>query len=382
MLHLAPHILTAATECYTDLHRHPELSFKEFRTAAYLREVLSRHGIFYEEAGPTGTIGFLPGRDATRTIALRADIDALPIQENTSHRPVSETAGCMHACGHDLHAACLLGAALQLKETKDLPVNVLLIFQHAEEVLPGGAEAILASSFFRKYRPEWIVALHCEPELPTGSAGICPGRYMASGDEIYITLRGPGGHAALPEKTADLVLIASHIVVALQQITSRKASPLTPTVLTFGNIRCDSAMNVIPRSLRLEGTFRTFDETWRAQAKEHIRNIACSIATGMGAACETEIIAGYPDLYNDPEKASAAFRILRENAGFRETVVLPRRMTTEDFARYSQTIPATFIRIGVKGAQESGKLHTPDFCADPAAISYGIAALCALAIHS
>lgn len=379
MIKIPPHILTKASGHYTMLHQHPELSFEEHNTSRYIQKTLEELGISFVKAGNTGIIGFLPGQDSSRTIALRADMDALPIRENPGHPLISQHEGIMHACGHDLHTACLLGAATYLNTLPVRPVNVMLIFQHAEEILPGGATEIIAHPFFRQHFPEWILALHAEPDLPVGSAGLRPGQYMASGDEIYITLQGPGGHAAMPEKSADLILIASHIVVALQQISSRNASPFIPTVLTFGNIRCSSTMNIIPQEVRLEGTFRTFDETWRAEAKEHIRKIACATTESMGAHCAIDIIAGYPSLYNDPTKTLQAQQALRRLLGEEQVISLAPRMTTEDFARYSQLLPATFIRLGVKGDEPCGRLHTPDFCPDPAALEYGIGIFCHLA---
>lgn len=376
-------IISEASEHYRHLHQYPELSFQEEQTYQYICGVLRKHGIAYETVGNTSVIGFIPGQHPTHTVALRADTDALPLQENSCHPYPSQHPGIMHACGHDVHTACLLGAAIYLKQHQaSLPVNIMLIFQAAEEVLPGGALEILQSSFFNSHYPEWIIAQHAEPDLPVGSVGLCPGSYMASGDEIYITLEGPGGHAALPDKSVDLVLIASHIVVALQQITSRHASPFMPTILTFGNVRCQSAMNIIPKEIVLEGTFRTFDENWRRQAKIDIENISSAIAHSMGAKGKTEIITGYPSLYNNPEKAAHTLRILESEFGKEHVILLSKRMTTEDFARYSQCIPATFIRLGVQGKQPSGKLHTPEFYADPEAFSYGIRTLCSLAMSS
>ncbi len=374
-------IISHAMEHYAYLHRHPELSFQEMETRNYVESILNGLGISYEKAGLNGIIALLPGKDPNRTIALRADMDALPIMEDEAHSICSLRPGIMHACGHDLHTACLLGATEYLHEhSAHLPVNIMLIFQHAEEVLPGGARDILESMFFKRHRPEWIIGQHAEPDLQVGHAGLCPGAYMASGDEVYITLRGPGGHAALPDQSSDLVLIASHIVVALQQITSRLASPQIPTVLTFGNIRCQSSMNILPKEITLEGTFRTFDELWRTKAKKHIRQISQAIAESMGAEAEVKIVEGYPVLYNDPEKTQTAIEVLKKNLGEENISLLPRRMTTEDFARYSQVIPATFLRLGVRGENNCGKLHTSGFYADPSGVPIGIQTLCCLAL--
>lgn len=374
-------IVSHALEHYTYLHRHPELSFHESGTRNYVENVLSGLDISYERVGSNGIVAMLPGKDSGRTIALRADMDALPITEDDAHEICSLHPGIMHACGHDLHTACLLGAAEYMcRQSAQLPVNVMLIFQHAEELLPGGAVDILESPFFKRHLPEWIIGQHAEPDLEVGHVGVCPGPYMASGDEIYITLRGPGGHAALPHQSRDLLLISSHIVVALQQITSRLASPQIPTVLTFGNIRCQSSMNIIPKEVTLEGTFRTFDGLWRAKAKEHIRQISQAIAESMGAESEIRIVEGYPVLYNDTGKTLAAIEVLKRNLGRENISILACRMTTDDFARYSQKIPATFLRLGVRGESNCGKLHTSGFYADPSVLLIGIQTLCCLAL--
>lgn len=382
MINISPELISNVRKHYIYLHEHPELSFAEQQTAAYIRRFLDHLQIQYTDAGTTGIIGFIPGTDVSRTIALRADFDALPIPENEDHPIISHNPGKMHACGHDLHTAVLLGAT-EYFARQVLPFNLMLIFQHGEEVLPGGALDIIENTFFQTHRPEWIIALHAEPDLSVGQVGICPGQYMASGDEIYITLKGPGGHAALPDRSADLVLIASHIVVALQQITSRNTSPFMPTVLTFGNFRCNSILNVIPKEVRLEGTFRTFDEIWRQEAKNRIRQIATAIAESMGAQVAIEIIEGYPCLYNQPEKAEQAIEILKTEFGEKQVIRLERRMTTEDFARYSRLLPATFIRLGVSSITcPTGKLHTPEFFPDLAALETGIRTLCSLILHN
>ncbi len=376
-------IISDALAHYHYLHQHPELSFEEHLTAGYVREVLERYKVSCQNVGATGVLGFIPGQDSSRTIALRADLDALPITEDSTHSILSTHPGKMHACGHDLHVSCLLGATGFLQSHREtLPQNVLLIFQAGEEVLPGGAQEVIQHPFFQSHRPEWIVALHAEPDLPVGSVGLCPGQYMASGDEIYITLEGPGGHAALPERSADLILIASHIVVALQQIVSRHASPFIPSVLTFGNICCHSVMNMIPQQVRLEGTFRTFDESWRSAAKKKIREISEAIARSMGATPSIKIVDGYPSLYNDPIKTGYTQTLLEKILGNDKVVRLSQRMTTEDFARYSQIIPATFIRLGVQSPEHvCGKLHTPEFYPDLRALDYGIRTLCEISLN-
>lgn len=381
MMRADEHIISNAIKHYTHLHQHPELSFEEFATSLYIKSVLEAAHIPYQTVGKTGIIGWIAGNRTSRTIALRADIDALPLEETESNPIVSAQKGIMHACGHDLHTASLLGAAEYLNDHRNiLQANIMLIFQHAEEVLPGGAIEIIHHPFFKAHLPKWMVALHAEPELPVGDIGICPGQYMASGDEIYIHIEGQGGHAALPDQTTDLVLIASHIIVALQQIVSRNASPFTPTVLTFGNVRCQSTMNIIPREIVLEGTLRTFNEEWRKKAKEHIQRISRSIAESMGAKIDINIVEGYPGLFNDPDKAEQVIHLLQTELGKEHVTILSQRMTTEDFGRYSQIIPVTFIRLGVQGkSHHCDKLHTSGFFPDLSALKYGIHIFCSIA---
>lgn len=360
-------------EIYEHLHRNPELSFQEENTSAFICSKLKEMDIPYKKYANTGIVGIIRGGKEGKTIGLRADMDALPILEDNSHSCCSVNNGVMHACGHDIHMTCLLGAARILNEIKsEIKGNILLIFQPGEEMLPGGARQMIEEGAFEDIKPEWIGALHCDPALNTGTAGFRKGMYMASGDEIFIKVKGNGGHAALPHKTADTILIASHIVVALQQIVSRHCPPAIPCVLTFGKIIGDGAMNIIPKEVSIDGTFRTMNEEWRAKAKKLIRDISQSVAQSMGAECEVIIKDGYPYLENNPEFTELAIQMAGNYLGKQNIESLDIRMTTEDFGYYSQKFKTSFFRLGVKNPLEKEyALHTPEFKADNKAIPYG-----------
>lgn len=376
MNNIADYIVDYAKDCYKYLHQHPELSFEEENTSKFIRRELQKLGIEYHKVGDTGTIAKIYGINSHKCIGIRADIDALPITECDTHSLRSINNGIMHACGHDIHTSCLLGVAKYMVENgKKTDTNIILIFQHGEEELPGGALDFIKDDFFKANKPDWMFGLHVDPDIIRGAIGLCSGEYMASGDEIYIDLKGEGGHAALPHKSSDLVLIASHIIVALQQISSRIANPLIPTVLTFGNIVCDSKMNIIPSKLRLEGTFRTFNEKWREEAKTHITEISTSIAESMGALCDVNIIKGYPCLYNDPFMTNSYILATEREIGRDNVIKLDKRMTTDDFARYAQIIPSTYIRLGVKEIDYQARLHTSSFKVSEYALDVGMKAI-------
>lgn len=355
---------------FTYLHENPELSFKEYNTSLYITEFLKKEEISFERVTETSIIAFIKGKSDNKTIALRSDMDALPIYEDKSHKTCSSNNGVMHACGHDFHMASLLGSAKILNNIKDeLDGNILLVFQAGEELLPGGAKEIINTGVFEKYNPEWIGAIHCDPSIETGKVGFKEGMYMASGDEIFLTIEGEGGHAAMPHKTPDTVLIAAEILIALQQINSRHCPPSIPSVLTFGKIIGDGAMNIIPKEVKIEGTFRTMNEEWRAKAKELIKKIATSIAENHGAKCKVNIIDGYPFLKNDIKYTQHLKEIAQESLGKENIIDLDIRMTTEDFAYYSQIMKSTFFRLGVgKKDEKITALHTSKFKANEEAL--------------
>ncbi len=354
--------LDEITEIRRHLHKYPELSFQEFETSRFIAGKLSEYGIDFKSVTETGIVAVIPGKKSrsNQSVALRSELDALPVTEETDLPFRSVNPGVMHACGHDVHTACLLGSAKIIKELENcFSGSVYFVFQPGEESLPGGAKMMLDNDLFEGRKPELIIAQHMLPELETGYAGIKPGLYMASGDEIYISLTGKGGHGAMPHITTDTVVAMSQVVIALQQVSSRFAPPNIPTVLSFGKFIANGSTNVIPKEVTLEGTFRTMDETWRAKAHEIITSIATKTANSLGASCRVEIRKGYPVLYNDPEKTVMAGKLMEEFLGPDKVSDLPLRMTTEDFAWFAQKYPAVFYRIGTGRPEKM--LHSPDF---------------------
>lgn len=359
------------------LHQHPELSFEEKETAAFVAAQLRSYGIeFKDNVSGYGIVGLIKGKNASsKTIALRADLDALPILEQTEQTYTSKNRGIMHACGHDVHTSCLLGAAKILNELKDhFNGTIKLIFQPAEEKLPGGASLMIADGVLENPKVSSIIAQHVYPELEVGKLGLRSGMYMASTDEIYIKAIGKGGHGALPQHTVDAVLMASTIIVNLQQIVSRNASPTTPSVLSFGKIVGNGATNVLPEMVAIEGTFRTMDENWRTEAHQKMKKLAESIAEGMGGSCEFEIRKGYPFLTNDEETTAKTYQAAVEYVGKENVIDLDLRMTAEDFAYYTHHTKGCFYRLGTGNTSKgiSYKVHHPKFDIDENALKIGM----------
>jgi amidohydrolase len=367
------------------LHQHPELSFSEEKTSAYIRELLDQWNVSYTYPYvKTGILASMkgPGKGGP-VIALRTDMDALPIAEQTNLDFASVNKGVMHACGHDIHMATMLGAIRILKEMKEkINGTVLFIFQPGEEKLPGGAKLMMEEGLFDAVRPDMIIAQHVLPEMEAGTVGFRPGMYMASSDEIYITVNGKGGHAALPENIHDPVLMASHILISLQQEINRRSPKGTPTVLSFGKVIADGAMNVIPDTVKLEGTFRTMNEEWRREAHKLIGKIAGGVAKGMGGNIELEIRHGYPALINDPGLTKQAKNLATELLGNDKVLDMNIRMTAEDFAWFSNAYPAMLYRLGVRipGSDEVFALHTGNFRADEQALETGMSLMTWLTI--
>ena len=368
------------------LHANPELSEKEFNTADFICKTLDDYGISYtRNVGGNGIVAKIEGQQPqVSTLALRADMDALPINELNDCDYKSQNPGVMHACGHDVHMASLLGAAKILNEVRtDFEGTLRIIFQPSEEKFPGGALAMINDGVLKNPEPARIYGQHVLPTLEVGKVGFKPGRYMASTDEVYLTVKGRGGHAATPELNIDPVLIASHIIVALQQVVSRAASPGVPTVLSFGRVVADGRTNIIPSEVKIDGTFRTFDENWRAKAHEKISSIAKGIAESMGGSCDVFIDKGYPFLVNDELATSEAKALAQQYLGPENVVDLDQRMTAEDFAYYSHIIPACFYRLGVKNPSWSTirNLHTPEFDADERSLETGMGLMAWLAVN-
>jgi amidohydrolase len=381
---LADEIFPDILEIRRHIHRHPELSYHEHKTAGYICEMLGKEKIPYRQGiAGTGILADIAGRGGGKIIGLRADMDALPIQEENTAEYRSIHDGIMHACGHDVHTACLLGAARILNKLKNqFPGKVKLVFQPAEEKAPGGARLMLKEKLFGREEPDLMIAQHVHPVMYTGKIGFRAGKYMASSDEIYITLRGKGGHAAMPHQATDSVLIASHILLALQQIVSRHAEASTPTVLSFGKLVANGAVNVIPPAVIMEGTFRTMDENWRKEAHRRITNIAHSVAESMGASCELNIVEGYPVLQNDPGVTARSIGFARAYLGEENVDEVDIRMTAEDFAFFAQQYPSVLYRLGVRktGQAPPLELHTPDFDIDEEAIKTGTGTMAWLAL--
>jgi amidohydrolase len=381
---LADELFPEILEIRRYIHQHPELSFHEHKTADYICGLLGKENIpFRQGIAGTGILADIAGRGDGKIIALRADMDALPIQEENTADYRSINDGKMHACGHDVHTACLIGAARILNKLKDrFPGKVKLVFQPAEEKAPGGARLMLNEKLFGREEPDLMIAQHVYPDMYTGRIGFKAGKYMASSDEIYITVKGRGGHAAMPHQTTDSVLISSHILVALQQIVSRHAEASTPTVLSIGKVLANGAVNVIPPEVKMEGTFRTMDENWRKEAHRRMINMAQSIADSMGASCEFEIVEGYPVLYNDPGVTAKSIEFARTYLGKDRVDELDIRMTAEDFAFFAQEYPSVLYRLGVRkpGQSQPLELHTPHFDIDEEAIKTGTGTMAWIAL--
>lgn len=367
------------------IHRHPELSFKEFETAKYIAAVLKEMGMTpHEGIAGTGVSVTIEGKKPDkRTIALRADIDALPILEANDIPYKSVNQGIMHACGHDVHTSSLLGTAAILHELRNqFEGTVRLIFQPGEEVAPGGASLMIKEGILENPRPSGIYAQHVTPLLPSGKIGFREGIYMASADELYITVRGKGGHAAMPDRNIDPVLITSHIIVALQQIVSRNATPTIPSVLSFGKVIANGATNIIPDEVKIEGTFRTLNEAWRKEAKVKMKKLAEGLAEAMGGSCEFRIVHGYPFLYNNIDLTRRSKNYAIDYVGHENVVDLDIWMAAEDFAFYSQEVDACFYRLGVRNEEKgiTSNVHTTTFNVDEDALELGAGLMAWLAI--
>ena len=365
------------------IHKFPELSFQEEKTSDYIQTELKSIGIpFTNGHVKTGIIGTIEGKNPkSKTILLRADIDALPIVEKNNVSYKSSNEGVMHACGHDAHTASLIGAAKILNSLRDeFTGTIKILFQPAEEKLPGGAKLLIEEGVFESIQPNVCLAQHVFPELPAGKVGFKKGLYMASTDELHVTVHGKGGHAALPHKVIDPVVIAAQLIINLQQIISRNNNPITPSVLSFGYIEGKGATNVIPNEVKIKGTFRTFDENWRDEAHEKMLQMANSIATSMGGSCDFEIKNGYPFLTNDFEITDLAIEAAKEFLGEENVVDLDLRMTSEDFAYLSHEFPSCFYRLGTNDGKNNSNLHTPTFNIDEKSLEIGAGLLAYIAI--
>ena len=382
------HAETVATR--RRIHRRPELEFDLFETAGIVGSRLKELGIpFVDGVAKTGIVATIDGDLPGPTIALRADMDALPIEEQSGVEYASEIAGRMHACGHDAHTACLLTTAQLLNERRGaISGAVRLIFQPCEEKLPGGASAMIDEGALAEadgtLGVREIFGQHVSPDLPVGTIGIRSGAYMASADEIYVTVRGEGGHAAGPHRLAtDVTLVASHVVVALQSVVSRNAHPAAPTVLSIGRLVADGATNVIPATARIEGTLRAMDEAWRFRAHDLIRRVVEQTAAAYGATAEIDIVVGYPLLVNDAVAAAFVRQSAIDFVGADKVVDLEAWFGAEDFAYYLQDIPGAFYRFGTGNPEKNTEygLHNPRFNIDEDALAVAPAFMAYLALR-
>ncbi len=368
------------------LHQHPELSFEEVKTGKFIAKKLKEYKIPHKHGiADNGVVGLIKGKNPSKKIiALRGDIDALPITEANDVPYKSKNEGVMHACGHDVHTSSLLGTAKILNTLKDqFEGTIKLIFQPGEEKLPGGASIMIKEGVLKNPAPSSIFGQHVHPPLEAGTIGIRPGKYMASTDEIYFTVTGKGGHGALPQNCIDPIVVVSNIIVSLQQIVSRGANPTIPTVLTFGKINSTGgATNVIPDEVKVQGTFRTMNEQWRKQAHKKMKKMAEGIAKSMDAKCTFDIVKGYPFLVNNEDLTLRAKKRAQEYLGKSKVIDLPIRMTAEDFSYYSQEMPACFYRLGTGNKKKgiTSNIHTNTFDVDESALelSMGLMAWFAL----
>ena len=369
------------------IHKYPELSFQEFETSAFVQSKLKEWGVDFQTGFvQTGIVATIQGGKSNgETVGLRADMDALPIVEQNSVDYKSSNEGVMHACGHDVHTAMLLGATKVLKELQaELPVNVKCIFQPGEEKLPGGAKLMIEEGILEEPKVSKMFALHVFPELDAGEIGLKSGMYMASCDEIHITVKGKGGHAAMPAKYINPLVGASKLILELQELVAAAKPENVPSVLAFGRIEGLGATNVIPEEVKIQGTFRTMNEEWRSKAHQILRDESPKIVGSIGATVNIDVQVGYPYLENHPELTEQSRAILKTQLGSENVHDLPTRMTGEDFAYFSQAVPSTFIRIGVRNKDKGiiHPVHHPKFDIEESAMSTGIETFCSLVLNS
>jgi amidohydrolase len=367
------------------LHANPELSFQEFQTSQFVFDKLLSFGLQAQRLSETGVVALIEGRNpSSKVIALRADMDALPITEANQVPYKSKNEGVMHACGHDGHTSSLLGTCRILTRLRDeFEGSVKLIFQPGEEKLPGGASMMIRDGVLSNPTPSKVIGQHVLPQMQYGKFGFRKGMYMASCDEMFVTVKGKGGHGAMPEMCIDPVLIASHIVLALQQIVSRNASPKIPSVLTFGKFIANGATNVIPNEVYMEGTFRTMNEKWRDEACVRMKKLAEGLAESMGGSCDFNIVRGYPFLVNEPELTARLRECAEQYVGPENIVDLDLWMAAEDFSYYSQERDACFYRLGTGHAARgiTSGVHTPTFDIEEKALEYGAGMMAWLAVN-
>ncbi len=381
---LAKNIFNEVVANRRHLHSHPELSFHEVETSAFVAKKLEDLGLTYIRMADNGLVALIKGeKPSDKVLALRADMDALPITEANDVPYKSKNIGVMHACGHDVHTSSLLGSAKILTDLKSqFGGTIKLIFQPAEERLPGGASIMIKEGVLENPKPAVVLGQHVMPLIDAGKVGFRSGKYMASTDELYVTVKGKGGHAAQPQQNIDPVIITAHILTALQQIVSRFSDPKSPCVLSFGKVIANGATNVIPNEVYMEGTFRAMDEKWRAEAHTKMKKIAEGIAESMGGSCDFNIMKGYPFLVNEPKLTAATRSHAEDYLGKENVLDLDIWMAAEDFAYYSQVADSCFYRLGTRNESRgiTSSVHTPTFDIDETALETSIGLMAYLAI--
>src|SRR5687768_4234794 len=381
---LANELHASAISNRRHLHANPELSFKEYKTSAFVKERLDQLEIPWTPMAGTGVVAMVEGsKPSDKLIALRADMDALPILEKNKTDYASTNMGVMHACGHDAHTSSLLGTASILQSMRDdFGGTIKLIFQPGEEKLPGGASLMISEGVLVQNKPSAVIAQHVSPNIPAGKIGIRKGKFMASMDEIFVTVKGKGGHGAQPHMNIDPVMISAQILVALQQVVSRMANPAVPTVLSFGKIIADGAINVIPDSVYMEGTFRALDEKWRSEAHLRMKKLAEGIAESFGGTCDFKIVRGYPFLVNEVKLTEKVQGYAEEYIGKENVVPQDIWMAAEDFSMFSQAADCCYYLMGTRNEDKgfTSSLHTPTFDLDESALEMGMGLMAYIAL--
>ncbi|MDQ0160487.1 M20 metallopeptidase family protein [Alkalibacillus salilacus] len=376
-------IMTEVVEFRRDLHREPELSGEEYNTSKKIQQKLDEYGIPYKTGyAETGVLGIIEGSKPGKTVGLRADIDALPIQEKADEDFKSEVDGKMHACGHDAHTAMLLGTARNLQARKDeIEGTVLLIFQPAEENSPtGGSQQMMDDGVFDEIEPDVLVAQHVWPGLPVGQFGVVAGPMMGNSDRFKITISGSGGHASMPHDTVDAIVAANQVINSVQTIVSRNANPFDPAVITFGKIEGGYRYNVIADEVTLEGTIRTQSNDMKDKVKQRFHDVVNGVAESMGASADIEYLDGYPATINTPKWAERVHETVINEYGEEAAPHVTPSLGGEDFGRFLLKYPGVYYWLGTSIGEGQKPLHDPNFRLNEDGLSYGVNMMTQVAI--